>query len=1807
MPLSPITPDHDQRRMSSDRNSGYSLVDSQNSSPTDERAPSRSSSVNSQASLNNIPARNSSIKSSTSIKRVPVRTSSAASRSSSVKSAQSVHDNLSRTASVHSQAPSISRAPSESERRSPSIRSDETAVENQKPARSGSGYRSNPPSRHDSARSGASSMSRQSSREGSSSISRQPSQEISNAYIRPPVLPALNLLSRTDSLISGSPTVAALNIPSRNVSPAPPSAGFTDNPYSRLEHNDSYSSTREYLTSPANEVGEEAFAESALSVSSQHSAYDSIQNTPELKPSTMSDQLDPESLMEEISQWGNDVEPLPVSLLAQSTVSPPSPALQSARIVVSIDDQAQEFQSLPYPEEEVEETSQFEEQQFNFRMPWEDYTGPPSPPRGPAVEGYVPACYEQERNEQLEIDSEVVENLTNELEFSSLADLRQQPLQTETPLISPVAARSNGEANLGLGLLPARPLSSVDGMFPSTGRSEVSEIMVPSRSNSDAASEYSFSSSGRNQSVSSAMGETDTSSLAPASETDLHRAPSDASYSAAYSSSADAYSPALTSESEGERSYASTSSAYLSTSGVYEYSSAVVTSRARSLQGPRPAAQRLSVDTTPHPTRSNTTGSVPLTLDGSLEYQRVMDRGLSRNAAPVDSESAAGPTSQADLASTTDAESTYTPEPPEPLVFQTMDLADRMALLNADLYDDFEEEEPVQEEAPTPIEPPMVVRPSVSSLVGEMLPTPISAVSPDSVVAQDYAVFQEYGQHSDTDLYDDYEEAMGGEDSAGVPDIAPLGFNASMTSFGSVRSNHSQLEEEDQGIITINENGIPYVSTETRQYFVIGTRRIKVPGEKLDECKEPWMLRPLYLWVRTIMAAESNSMAEGTLSDVLTDLFMRHIEGISFAEAEDLGIQALEWFIDRGVMTRANDGGLIVPEAENRGYIGRLAKFRPARLDISAVRRESQRAQPDMNIEYDKNIDNWTAAVPQHVRSTVSVAMEKLQNVYFEMVMSESMFLNNLRALLVDFKDVMLRTLGTGRHIVDDPVQFTTAVVHNTDEVLQLHERYLFFPLRERQRQAHVMSGVGDILVIWIRHGIEPYLRHADGLGPASEMSETERRQNPHYAQFVSDFQSANSGASVSTVMTKLLRYPLLIGRMLKCLIELETEQGIQQSAERRYLERAHGRITQLASVFQSRFVSSQRQYVLRNLRSTIYFSNQSLKVELGLSSRTREMLNNGSVEVDSRRQSMNMILLDNYLLMTRVIVVADRLRYDVVYPPIPIDFLTLVSQDDGQVNATFHRASVATINSSSSANAEEMREFAEAGGEDNKIYPFRIKHLGRHGATYQIFVASDGDRKQWCAAILRAIDKRHESRQMPLSLQVVSDSDFGYRDRHMRGAVAEPYVSSQRSTVRVALDQNGYSAPTSPIAKSANCTALFYEDEINPTNKESRLIRPEDYLKKDPYVLVGCKTGIFMRYGFSGTWYCVLRVDHVRQMKVLPEFGLVIFLADKKLFAYSLDAFFAHDTVQNRAQIAQQSQLQRLMNARSMGDNDGLFLQEICEMRSFDWFNVGILNKRTVIVAHQKDTESDLRVFEPIAGKCQEFRGQYDTGEILEDPYQRRIRIMNLRNSEFYGTMPVRVGQDMVREIEPIYLNSVCLNVTITKGMIVLHTKKGFQALVYPSMIIAALPQLTESDPIKTHELSAQTPLGFFRVSEHFYLLCYSHMCLSCDSQGFLSRQVIIRFTGTARSVAVMPPYVLGLCDDFVEIRLIQTGDLVSLVTGTDVQLIGPQSYSSDSANIAYSNPCGLTGEHVLVRMAHPVERGRQVILRFVRNTEAV
>jgi len=82
--------------------------------------------------------------------------------------------------------------------------------------------------------------------------------------------------------------------------------------------------------------------------------------------------------------------------------------------------------------------------------------------------------------------------------------------------------------------------------------------------------------------------------------------------------------------------------------------------------------------------------------------------------------------------------------------------------------------------------------------------------------------------------------------------------------------------------------------------------------------------------------------------------------------------------------------------------------------------------------------------------------------------------------------------------------------------------------------------------------------------------------------------------------------------------------------------------------------------------------------------------------------------------------------------------------------------------------------------------------------------------------------------------------------------------------------------------------------------------------------------------------------------------------------------------------------------------------------------------------------------------------------------------------------------------------------------------------------------------------------PMGMFRSNKDEFLLCYDEFGLYVDKHGDPSRRIgTIEWEGTAERVAWHPPYILLFDSRFIEIRHVETGRLVQIISGNDMRCI--------------------------------------------------
>ncbi|KAK9243811.1 CNH domain-containing protein [Lipomyces tetrasporus] len=1008
-------------------------------------------------------------------------------------------------------------------------------------------------------------------------------------------------------------------------------------------------------------------------------------------------------------------------------------------------------------------------------------------------------------------------------------------------------------------------------------------------------------------------------------------------------------------------------------------------------------------------------------------------------------------------------------------------------------------------------------------------------------------------------------------------------------------------------------------------------------------CEQPWLLSQLYMWVRRVMAREANVMRESELVELIRGLFTHWIPTLRNSTADENASAAIASFIIHGVMDKPDAIHVRVPQDYESAYIARLASLSGVltvlagkgcystqvhseeelvawqcySLKCSRTLRSLPRAVPQVTNDF-LNASDWSAIIPIEVLRSLPKKEVIRQSVIFEIIQGEHNYLEELRRFVVNFRD---------KPVAKD-------LWAATNELLRINTECLYGPLLVRQASNPVINGVGDIFHDWLLTVQKSYELYASILEDAKRQYKLEAARDPAFQQFDKDYKN-QSRDEYGAVWLRLIRYPLLLKR-----IRDETNPPIYEGQK---LKEVLDKMNSVILGFQARYAEGQQRYALRDLEETIKFTDRKLEVNLYLNAKSRQLVHQGRVTVKMEghmRHSRYLILLDNYLLIANVST-GSRPNFDIVHHPIPIDLLVLVSNNDSPVNARFHMRSKSQANlapilnnrSSMPQSPEELKEKAQAtlnskDDDADKLYPFRLEHLGRKGSRYTLYVASANDRREWCKCIetaKRGFAVRMQSfRAEPFCLEVISDLAFGYGSEDK---IPEIPVQSTVGVVERALRDAefdiGEAAKQSLhvlINSNVNCAATFYPDDLGARASVNRSVTA--YMQasvRKPYALVGCDWGVYLSDGSSPRfWVPILSLTKVKQINILPEFGIAVILANKTLMAYDIEALLAANPMEIAGVSPTMHPSKRIEEwlARRGTQHERISLtpQQISRYE-FTGFSVGVLRGRTIIVGFKKDssilgsaddTVTTLKIFEPVAGKLCDF-GESDVK--LDDDYVRLDRVFLMRK-DVNGTGRCLAAVDIARETESVPVQKQVSDVTVLKKSIVLHAGQDFEFMPLPirTLVQIPIPDSANSDFLRKLPKTGKTkPLGIFRIAHQEFLLCYSTYCIFCDQYGQPSRSAYIKLECTARAVAFSKPYIVAFDNNFVEIRSVDSGDKKQIIVGADVRLLRSQVYHDDPDNEkdGYVNATGRTGNDIIFSIAHPEVRGRQLLMKLKLNKE--
>lgn len=490
-------------------------------------------------------------------------------------------------------------------------------------------------------------------------------------------------------------------------------------------------------------------------------------------------------------------------------------------------------------------------------------------------------------------------------------------------------------------------------------------------------------------------------------------------------------------------------------------------------------------------------------------------------------------------------------------------------------------------------------------------------------------------------------------------------------------------------------------------------------------------------------------------------------------------------------------------------------------------------------------------------------------------------------------------------------------------------------------------------------------------------------------------------------------------------------------------------------------------------------------------------------------RWMYHVVLFDHYLVMTRPKVKDGVTKYHVQYRPIPLDLLSAMdfnhapfSCREMHPNTIPRGAMLPQINFTQDVMTTAIPPDIS---EDSHVPPDinRDSHL-----VYPFTIQTHGSRGgSWtlCAASLYEREEWKRQLEEAVKLRRVRREGRVFEMRMMFGGGA--VFEHGQGQGKGELDWAG--------PGRISCSAPF-----------------DCYGQQ--FLAVGCAQGVWVGSP-DGLFPMrrVLDVTTVKQCQVLQDLGVFLVLADKSLLAYCLDVLVQPSSPTAAAQ-------------------SHSYPQKV-SLREVQCFTSGILEGRIVVVyVTKKGRESVVHVVEPVVDRINE------TSNVVTPKtatgLSRILGVGRTKLSQWFRICKTFCGPFVALDIQFLGL----------QGKIAIRSERHFYILdLTQSPKPVLMPQLTEDLALARRCALAQ-PIAVFLYTEDEYLMCFDGFGIFLDQDGCPSQRRernIIEWEGAAKRAVLLLPYVILFDNTFVEVRHLETGGLVQVLTGVGIECIWAES----------------------------------------------
>ncbi|KAF3940607.1 hypothetical protein ABW19_dt0209478 [Dactylella cylindrospora] len=305
-------------------------------------------------------------------------------------------------------------------------------------------------------------------------------------------------------------------------------------------------------------------------------------------------------------------------------------------------------------------------------------------------------------------------------------------------------------------------------------------------------------------------------------------------------------------------------------------------------------------------------------------------------------------------------------------------------------------------------------------------------------------------------------------------------------------------------------------------------------------------------------------------------------------------------------------------------------------------------------------------------------------------------------------------------------------------------------------------------------------------------------------------------------------------------------------------------------------------------------------------------------------------------------------------------------------------------------------------------------------------------------------------------------------------------------------------------------------EDFFNfNTNKVNCLV-PMDGGRKLVY---GTDTGIYVsdrrpNSTAQGVPKKVIDMVNVSQVDVLEEYQILLVLSDKTAYSFPIE------TITEPIEPAMASKRQKRIQGH------------------VNFFKTGVcLGRVLVCCVRNSSMSSTVKVYEPLDN------------------------LTKGRNKPAFRKL-LAGGQDALKLFKEFYIPSEASSIHFLKSKLCVGCAKGFEVVSLETLDTQSLldPADTSLDFVQRRE--NVKPIAIYRLNGGEFLLNYSDYSFFVNRNGWRARpDWSIQWEGSPTAFAFQPPYILAFEPNFIEIRNMESGGMVTIITGKNIRMLHESS----------------------------------------------